>query len=76
MRYYGGNYGNMEAWLGRRQPALVYREQQGGDLGARMANALSDAFKEGTKTAVVVRNHMCMQERINTYVYTIVQHTL
>ena len=45
----------MEAWLGRRQPALVYREQQGGDLGARMANALSDAFKEGTKTAVVVR---------------------
>lgn len=41
----------MRDWLGS---SYAYRPQQGADLGERMANALSAAFREGRKAAVLV----------------------
>jgi hypothetical protein len=41
----------MRDWLG---PGYAYRPQNGADLGERMANALSSAFREGRKAAVLV----------------------
>lgn len=54
LRHYGGTVAQLENWLGRRRPMVVYRPQQGEDLGEKMANAIQDAISEGAESVVVV----------------------
>ena len=56
VRYYGGTQEDMDYWIGSRSsdPVLVYRQQEGADLGERMSNALSQAMKEGAQTVLIV----------------------
>jgi rSAM/selenodomain-associated transferase 2/rSAM/selenodomain-associated transferase 1 len=51
VRHEGGNAITMRTWLG---PQLVYRAQNSGDLGRRMARAFEDAFQDSNGTAVIV----------------------
>lgn len=46
----------MDYWIGSRSSdsVLVYRQQEGADLGERMSNALSQAMKEGAQTVLIV----------------------
>jgi rSAM/selenodomain-associated transferase 2/rSAM/selenodomain-associated transferase 1 len=55
VRYEGGNQVLMEEWLGSQ---VSYRAQVCGDLGTRMAQAFSQAFKQG-KTRVVIVGSDC-----------------
>lgn len=57
VRYYGGSEQDMDYWIGSRgsDPVLVYRKQEGADLGERMSNALLEAMKEGAQTVLIVR---------------------
>ena len=50
VRYEGGNRALMEGWLGSH---ISYRSQGRGDLGSRMAQAFSQAFKQGKKRVVI-----------------------
>jgi rSAM/selenodomain-associated transferase 2/rSAM/selenodomain-associated transferase 1 len=50
VRYEGGNRALMEKWLGSH---ISYRSQGHGDLGSRMAQAFSQAFKQGKKRVVI-----------------------
>lgn len=56
VRYYGGSEQDMDYWIGSRgsDPVLVYRKQEGADLGERMSNALLEAMKEGAQTVLIV----------------------
>ena len=56
VRYYGGSQQDMDYWIGssRSDPVLVYRKQEGADLGERMGNALLEAMKEGAQTVLIV----------------------
>jgi rSAM/selenodomain-associated transferase 2/rSAM/selenodomain-associated transferase 1 len=51
VHYEGGNQGLMEEWLGSH---VSYRAQVRGDLGTRMAQAFSQAFKQGKSRVVIV----------------------
>lgn len=51
VRYEGGNQGLMAEWLGGH---ISYRSQGRGDIGTRMAQAFSQAFRQGKKQVVIV----------------------
>ena len=51
VRYEGGNRELMEKWLGT---SVSYQPQGGGDLGARMQRAFSDAFQQGFSRVVIM----------------------
>ena len=51
VRYDGGNQRLMEEWLGGH---MSYRSQGRGDIGSRMAQAFSRAFRQGKKRVVIV----------------------
>ncbi|UCF91448.1 MAG: TIGR04283 family arsenosugar biosynthesis glycosyltransferase [Desulfobacterales bacterium] len=51
IRFDGGNRSLMQNWLG---PEFVYRRQDPGDLGRRMARALADAFDCGVDQTVLI----------------------
>jgi hypothetical protein len=51
IRFEGGDGARMARWLG---PQWTYRGQGEGDIGARMARALAEAFAEGAPAAVLV----------------------
>ena len=55
IRYSGGTKEEMSHWLG---DSHWYRQQQSGDLGARMAGAFAESFDEGA-TAVVIIGSDC-----------------
>ena len=59
LRHYGGTSVQVQGWMGRRQPMVVCRPQQGKDLGERMANAVQDALNEGAESVVVVSREHC-----------------
>ena len=47
----GGSREKIQEWLG---PDYSYRDQGGGDLGQRMANAFAEAFKRKYKRIVII----------------------
>ena len=47
----GGSREKIKKWLG---PGYSYRDQGGGDLGQRMANAFAEAFKRNYKKIVII----------------------
>lgn len=51
IHFAGGNQSLMAQWLGSD---LVYQPQGSGDLGERMARALSTAFSSGAESAVII----------------------
>jgi rSAM/selenodomain-associated transferase 1 len=51
VRFDGGDVSKMSRWLG---PRWSYRPQGQGDIGARMARALSAAFAEGAPAAALI----------------------
>lgn len=51
VRFAGGNLSLMEGWLGSD---IVLQPQGTGDLGSRMAQALSIAFQSGTQRGVII----------------------
>lgn len=50
VNYAGGSLEKMKAWL----PGYSLKEQGGGDLGQRLQNAFSRAFKGGAKRVVII----------------------
>ncbi len=51
VRFEGGTADRMRTWLGGEHR---YRRQGGGDIGARMRRALTDAFDESIERAVLI----------------------
>ncbi len=51
VRYAGGSQGRMRNWLGE---GVAFRNQGGGDLGARMRRAVEEAFKAGAARVVLI----------------------
>ena len=51
VRFEGGTVDRMRTWLGGEHR---YRRQGGGDIGARMRRALTDAFNERVERAVLI----------------------
>ena len=51
VRYEGASEDLMNSWLGDE---LLFREQSGSDLGARMWRSFQDAFDEGVSRVVIV----------------------
>jgi rSAM/selenodomain-associated transferase 1 len=51
VRYEGGNEDLFRQWLG---PAFFYRSQGEGDLGERMARAMTEALQEGKERVILV----------------------
>ncbi|MBD2439445.1 TIGR04282 family arsenosugar biosynthesis glycosyltransferase [Nostoc sp. FACHB-110] len=51
VRFAGGSFQLMQDWLGSD---LVYQTQGEGDLGARMARSLADAFQNNAEQAMII----------------------
>lgn len=51
LRYTGASERALRRWLG---PGLLYRGQRGSDLGRRMATAIEDAHRDGTRRTVLI----------------------
>jgi uncharacterized protein len=51
LRFAGGNFESMQAWLGEN---IIYHPQGEGDLGVKMNRAISECFNNGAKKVVVI----------------------
>jgi rSAM/selenodomain-associated transferase 2/rSAM/selenodomain-associated transferase 1 len=51
IRFTGGDENAMHHWLG---DGVICRAQSDGDLGRRMAGALEDSFREGSRATVII----------------------
>src|ERR1051325_709601 len=51
VRFDGGTEGQMRHWLGDQG---TFAQQREGDLGARMANAFEESFRQGSPATIII----------------------
>nr|XP_006823517.1 PREDICTED: uncharacterized protein LOC100374595 [Saccoglossus kowalevskii] len=54
IKYFGGSKNDIKTWLDRKPTGLIWSEQNGNNLGEKMANAFKSAFKQGAEHVVII----------------------